>query len=320
MISHSQERRETVSIPSKRRQIIGVFFLSLMISAGFWFINALKEVYFQDRTVHIKFTGVPEDKWLGVYPGATFDINIAGEGFNLIQTQPSVDTLTMNLSDIGFKESSGVQRETLRSSDLSRLLQERFGKGISIQKISIDSLTLELEPIAKRTSYVSSKIRFDLREGYTLVNEPLLSSTQATLYGPASRIGQWDTLYTAQEELGLIENSAKYELNISAPRGWRVEPDHITLEINVEEMVQGEVEVPITSQGKRGIRLIPDKVKVKYGCGLSRLDDIDKGDFKAEVDVEKSTGNRLFVKVSSHQPYLKLISYYPTSVDYLIIE
>jgi|AVFP01.1.fsa_nt_gi hypothetical protein len=320
MISHRQDSKVALSLPPGRRQIIGVFLLSLIISAGFWLINSLNEVYHQDRTVHLKFTGVPENKWIGVYPAATFDISISGEGFNLFQVNASKDTLVMNISRMNFIENRGIQNETLSSSELSRLLQGHYGKSISIQKISIDSLTLELEPISERQLYVSSRMRFDLREGYTLAKDPELSISQATLIGPASKIERWDTLYTQQENLGTVEHSSTYKLKISVPRGWRTKPEYVLVALDVEEIVQGEMEIPIISNKKDGIRLIPDQVKVKYSCGLSRLDRVTAEDFNATVDVDQNAGNRLFVNVSSNQPFVKLISYYPTSVDYLIIE
>ena len=254
------------------------FLLFLLVSALLWFIMVLQSTHSAHLSVPLTFTQMPA----GYFPErelpGRFEVSVSAKGWDLLGSALSrVDTLTIPFS---ANQSASATDELLLSPTLiTEYLQEYLGKGYRISSVYPDQIRIPMAQMQSKVVPVVPQVRIEPRRGFTTL-APQVDPAQVTLYSTASILEQWDQVTVGDSLLltGVAENVSR-TLPLLLPGTVKADPPQVKLQVQVEELTEHSVELPILSRGNPEgvvVRLLPSHATLKMVLPLSRYNELQR--------------------------------------------
>jgi YbbR domain-containing protein len=169
---------------------------------------------------------------------------------------------------------------------------------------------------------VKPLVSLSLKENFVQKGAILFEPKFIEISGPKDSIDNIDTIYTNRIQLENIDKNIKQNIALKTHKRIKYEYKRINISINVEQATQGEIEVPISIQSvsNKTIKLIPNKINIKYKVGLSEYHNINVGDFKLIIQYNDSLQEQLVLPVYLKKKPLSVfdVRYSPRFVEFII--
>ena len=305
-----------------------VFLICLLLASSFWLLNALTKTYVIAVPVPVKFEKLGKDRIVVNELPKLLNFTFEGDGFSLIglNEQEDFDTQRIDIqkgkwSAGGAKASGYVSTRSVRD-DLTR----KYSGQLKVLDVAQDSILVVTDQLAGKELdvHVAATLKRVIPENKILVEPPQITPRKIEVYGPAELLSQLD--YYTIDSLDVTDKSGIQDFSV--PTQFKSQliqtpVEQVELSINLEELTEAEIEVPIMviqSIDTLEINTFPNKIKVTCAVGLSKFDQLSQNDFKAIVKAEdvKLRPARLNVYVKSLSEKVIIRSVSPQRVEYII--
>lgn len=302
-----------------------VFIISLFLASGFWVLNALNKTYSEAVTIYIKYINLPENRAFSPIPIDNIKIDLSGDGYSLIQLKNLAedDTIIVDLQKIEFENEGNKKRAKIASARIVSDLKKELNNNINITRVSRDSIEIIIEQGARKELAIKPNYTISLKKGMVLKRPVYTEPNFTEVTGPLSVLNKLDNLTTELVVFDEISDFTEIEVLLSY-NNKSVIPEYKTVKLiaEVEDLTEGEIEVPITIVGvpeNKRLRLLPNLVTVKYSTGLSHYDLISQELFDVIVNYEDVIKNasKIPVYLRTVPSYVNVIHFYPEQVGYL---
>ena len=307
---------------------LSIFLVSLLVASAVWLLNTLNKTYVESVEIGLKYVNLPEHFAFYPVPPSRLKLEISSDGFNLFQLirQSQNDTLEIDLQSMEFTTSGSRSRGVIPTDVLLSSVRNKFGSGVMISHLGMDSIPINLE-IGKTVEVrVQPDFEISLENGFTLNGPVQCRAITIKVSGPQSLV---DTLTSIPAE-PIIAHNLKETLNrevrlLVDKRVFQLSQETVNVIAEVERLTEGEIEVPIQVLGlpdNRTVRLIPEVIRVKYFVGLSNFERIQPQLFGAVVqysDVMQKP-SKLQITLETVPTFVQVVQFYPERVDYLVLE
>lgn len=305
---------------------IVIFLIFLMLSFGFWLLNALRRTYVSTITCPVQFINLPDHKTIAGGTLRAIDLKVRGSGFSLMRyhlTEPigpfTVDVSKLRRVDDGFNNAA-----LLVSRDYANRINTLLTSDIELMAMSPDTLYFKL--------YNKKSKKVPIRFNGTLSFVAQCNQTAPVLFSPdsinvAGSDNIIDTLsgvFTDKYHFDKVGDSITQTVSLMDVPDLELSHHQVQMVIPVETVTESAIEVPVQIRGVKPnqiIKTFPAEVKVSFRVGISQFDGVKSDHFSAVVDVadiDLSLQTRLKVKLEKVPDFVYSIDYSPLFVDFLI--
>jgi len=267
----------------KIRPLIG----SVLVAIILWLIVAMQKEYTYHVNVPINLVRIAEGKVLAQTIPESALIEFKGKGSSIIGMLFYNVKLNLEIPQID-KTSTIELKDYLNFLDLPVTFGLETGEIIEPKtiKLVVDEFVVLKKPILLSGS-VGTK------NGYTLLDYNFSPDT-AEISGPKSIVMQQDYIFT--ELLGFVDKKANFKTRITLknpqPGITVISPSNIEAIFNIQRLIERVVyDIPIkviNVPANFKVEAVPNKMSLKIKGGEDLVAEIDREDFKAEIDFLKS--------------------------------
>lgn len=304
-----------------------IFLIFLVLSTGFWFLNALQKDYTTTVEFPVRFTNIPEGFILKENKTKELQLKVEAGGFNILRyhLNTSFDELTINVSDMKQLRDDNKAEFYLVASKFSRSINEQLSNGVSLLEVTPDTLFIDLSPLKIKKVPVSASIETQFEKQYLQGGKLIISPDSVTVSGDAVIVDSVREVFTEHTVLYNLKDTLVTNLSLVNIEGVELSTDKVSVTIPVEPFTESTVQVPIIPQNvpdSLRLKAFPPEITVSFRVSLSRFEDIKAGDFLATIhftdELINDNNQRLKVKLEKYPEGLYFIDYSPLFVEYLL--
>ncbi|MFO7998461.1 MAG: YbbR-like domain-containing protein [Bacteroidales bacterium] len=311
-----------------------IFLVCFFCSAFFWVLVKLSKENQAMFSQPFVITEVPESVSLFEQSDSLLQYSVQTSGARLLASMffTSRDTLGIPLSALTRIERGGETLHFFTRSQASARLAARMEAGKSIGSVSPDTVFVRLAEKLSRVVPIRVLADLSYEQRFGSDGPLLLDPDSVLLEGPRHLL---DTiLYVETEPLVFRDLSQTIAFNVSLVpparhHAIRLTPEQTRVTVPVAEYTEATIEVPLvidcpdSPEGFRAdwIRLFPNTVEITYLVSLRDYPSVVPEMFQARVVCPEGSfeGPQLEVVIEQIPDFVRLESFRPGSVDYLII-
>lgn len=183
-------------------------------------------------------------------------------------------------------------------------------------------ITLNMEQLDSVRVKIIANVDLSYEKQYNRIGKIKLTPDSVTVYGPKNKIATIDNIHTQHLSLKNINQNIDTDIPLQLDEMLNSNYKDVNMKIFVEKYTEAVVNVPITNDSNKKLRLFPDKVKIKYIVSLTDYNIIKENSFKVSIDTIDISpeNNYLPVYLSDYPNNTKILSVEPKEVEYIIIE
>lgn len=300
------------------------FLVCLFIALVFWLLNAFTKTYTTTIQVPVAYTHIPENMVFVKPPPSQVPIEIQGFGFNLMTFSLGryEDTLTLNTAQLGVSKEKETQHKQVSSNKLYELLNGQFSGSVRLNKVLMDSLSLDLENKASKQVSISPALKLSFKDQF-LMESITTDPEKIWVSGPASKVNGLVSLPTDSATFTEIEQSFSVSLAVMTPSGVTAQEKEVNTTVKVQRYTEAQIQLPVRPihlpEGFE-VTFVPNSVEVTYWVGVSEYGSYSLPDFSAVVDFVNYTEgtHRLPVSLTQKPGGIKVISLSPQKVEFIV--
>jgi YbbR domain-containing protein len=302
-----------------------VFLICLLIAAGLWFLNALNKDYTTTIAYPVKYINPPNNQFLANKPPSKLDLKVEAHGFTLLRHKLnlSFSPIILNLTSLTNNAELNSGKYSIRTNTLVRRISDQVSSEIKITDILPEQIQIELDHL--KTKSVPVKVIADVEfEPQFNLKLPITSDPASIkITGPAAVLDTIYSIKTESQSFTKVDADIKKETDLVFPENISIEPQEVSLIIEVEKFTEKEMKIPLEVINKPEnvkIKLFPSEIKLLFTVGLSEFDKLTPHDFKALVDYKsiKDGIENLDVSISKKPDGIEITRFKPATVEFLV--
>ena len=265
--------------PSRKGFVITV---CLLISIVLWFTLTMREVYSVEVEMPTRVVNLPSDQALTSLPPTEVDVQVEGEGFELLQ-------LFYDLPHIPI---SAEEDEADLQSALYTV--PSLNKDVNVTSINPPAVVLQKEERVTRTLPVQVKVNLQVPSTHDLLDSLQVTPDSVEVSGAASIVGNLKAWPTVSRTFEDVRDSLRVRIPLSDTLRGLVQlgTGAVTLSAVAAQFTEGtrDVNVIVRSapSGEEAVTLEQPTVRVSYRVPLSQYAEaMQAPDFFATVSYEE---------------------------------
>lgn len=312
----------------KQDKNLVVFLIFLVISTGFWFLNALRKEYTATLSYPVKFVDLPENKMLPEDFRGRIEVKVKAVGFVILRYQLSNAflPLTFSVSEMqSLKTASGEEGVFTITSTEKNKIAGQLSQGMELIDISPDTLFVPLAE--KGNARVPVKILADIgfQKQYLQAGEIMVQPDSVTISGPKSIVDTIRFIQTRKVDLQGLSDTVTTNVPLVIPPRVKSSVKKVTATIPVEPFTEINLKIPLRIYGlpdSLRIKTFPSSIQVSFRVGISKYGTIDESHFSAVIDaspvLRSDRPERLKVRLDKAPINIESLSFSPIFVEYLL--
>lgn len=298
------------------------FLFFLLMSASFWFINALGKEQSSIVNIPIRYAGVPQDVVITNTPPKHLRLTIRDKGKNIINySRSDLTPLTIDLDRMYYEKGEFI----ITSDQLSGQISRYMSPTTVVTRVRPDSIIIEYEKQSTKKVPVKANIDYELERQYMLSEEIIVEPGQITVFGPKRVLDTLSNIYTEHIQLKKLNDSTVVNAKLQPIESVRFSNEEIRVIINVEMFTEKQIQVPITvinAPGGVDLKTFPAVVNVKFNVGLTSFNSIVPSDIKVILDYkdiqDDVSTTKVKLKFESLVSNLSNVQLVPDEVEFII--
>jgi len=298
-----------------------IFLFFLVLSTGFWFINALSKPREKTIEVPLQYEGLPPDIVITNSPPKFISLKIRDEGRNLLSyTRKKLNPLIIQLAR-NFQENGEI---IISTDQFLNKFTYYLQPTTLILEAKPETILIRYEKLYSKVLPVECKINFDLLPQYMISDEIKLQPSKVNVFGPKHLLDSLKTIKTELIYLKSLHDTTIITAKLQSIANVRFLPEIVEVIIPVEMFTEKKVQLPITvinAPGDIYLRTLPSKVIATFNIAMSRYHSFKPSDIQVAVDyneVKNNNSDKLNVKILRYPIYVKNIRLDPQQVDFFV--
>ncbi len=310
------------------RHKLYVFLICLLISIVIWFLIMLSNEAVTSLEYPVTFKNFPADMVLVNKPDSVLTFRIASGGFELITLKylTRKKPVEIDLSNLNIEKSGDQYIARYPTSQLSELIFNRFNFSEELISISPENIFFRFEPLDFKNVPVVPHLNIEYEKTYQQSDSLIVTPVSVKIAGPGEYINKISKVYAVNEAATGINESVTLQCKLELPQSFpKVEilPNEAEVFVPVEKFTESSIEIPLVIiPDSLKVKVFPSNVRITYLVGLKDFQRIDKGLFRAVIDLNQSSSSesKARVKIEEAPSYAKIIRVEPEEVEYLVIK
>lgn len=299
------------------------FLAFLLLSATFWFVNALNKDRELTLTIPLEYVDIPKNLMFEEELPSEVSVKVKDLGVNLwtyIRNKPESVSVRF--------EKGNAEKGNFNISNLQllSLVSERLLPSTSILLISPESIN---------TTYVrlySKKIPVRLNSEISLENQYMFCSPieifpeEVEVYGPRNVLDKLTELTTEKLEIKELRDTITRFVSIKPIKSLQYSVDKIKVKACAEMFTEKSISLPvqiINNPENISIISFPAEVKAVFNIAVKNFKAFQSSDIHVVIDfneIKKGDLKKKRLKIINNKPYISNIRIQPEEVEFLLEE
>ena len=299
-----------------------VFAFFLLVSAGFWLLQTMREEYEMEVKVPVALVNVPEGTVITQELPSEITVMLKDRGSMLFQyyfTTFGVLEFDFARHDMG----SSFGHVVIAHSEVQKHLQPLMEMSTRITGIHPDTLDYYYTRGVQRRLPVTFRGHLETASSYYL-DGIILEPDSVTVWGGEAQLDSLASVSTAVVNLTNLTSSLEQVVPIAVERGMKVVPAEVTLRAEVDISVEKRVRVPIVGTNFPAgyqLRTFPSSALITFRVGSKSYRKITEENFVLTATYEEllsQPDSMLHLQLRSIPEGVSHVSITPNQVQYLI--
>jgi hypothetical protein len=309
-----------------RESQIPVFLICILTASIFWILIAFSKRYPEEINIRIRYKNIPEGKVINGFVPESFNLKINTTGFKLFSYYLGFKPREMSI-DLHSGEIRNAGNEIyLDEEKLFESLRKQLDEDVFLTGFTPGQIKVKVGDLIQRQIPLVFNYKVSYARQYGLSDTIITSPATVKVEGPSHIIDTLTAVYTNLVELTELKQPTRieFDLNKVVPEDVKVIPSGVFIELPVEKFTEGSIEIPVVPVNVPAgfkIRLIPEKITVKFAVPLSKFESTGVDMFEIIADFmhgDSLQTYKLKAKVQRKPAFIKVTSLYPERLDFLI--
>lgn len=307
----------------KKFWIYGVF---LFFSIVIWFFNELDQNFNTTINYPVRYSNLPEDKYLVNELPKTLKLNVDAYGFTLLRYKlsPSPFPVPIDLNYFRNQMKNANERFVLHTRYVKEDVNREMPSNINVLEILPDTIAFEfVDIIEKKIAIIpSAKMTFDIQ--CMLEKDIRMKPDSIMVVGPTCILDTLKGITTKKQRFRKLNKTVSKNVSLVEIDDVSFRKQKPEMTVPVAKYTETKTEVPISMvhvPDSLHIITFPSTVSLSYMVSLKHYDKIKAKDFRIEVDyydIEKLLGTKLPLRLKVSPKSIQKVSYYPTQVEFIL--
>ncbi|MEO8666432.1 MAG: CdaR family protein [Ignavibacteria bacterium] len=268
-----------------------ILLFSCSFALALWLYINLNTSYSLDLSIPVEVQSSKSQALSEEIP-ASIDVTVKGKGWDLLNILISKD-LKYSLDISRMKKDSRIITEQFVNERLN------LQPNVSVLKITPDTITINFDKVSEKFVPVKNNIVVNLREGYSIVGDLILSPDSVRIQGSSALINKIRFIPTVTKVFNNVNSNLSGSVSIKDTLSniTRIEPRQINFTYNVQLSAEKnfddvDVEVLNVPEDKE-VLLIPPKISLSLRGGVNQLAQISLSDIDVRIEFNKIESDTL---------------------------
>ncbi len=311
----------------RQNENVTMFLIFLVISTGFWFLNALRKDYTTTLTYPVKLVNIPANKMLPSDFDDEIRVKVHTGGFVILRYRLSKAFLPLifDVSQMKTWEGAGFAGVFVPTKDVRNRIVGQLSQGMQLLEVEPDTLFVPLITRTSRKVPVEFGGTLAFQKQYSQSGPLIITPDSVEVSGLQTLVDSVSVISTIPLELKQLADTFSTTLAVILPEGLSVLPRKVSVVVPVEPFTELNLRIPVQVKGlpdSLRIKLFPSEVQVSFHVGVSNFAKINRSLFRAMVDVSPvfsdNPPSRLKVNLDQIPKEVKSVRFSPIFVEYLL--
>jgi len=303
------------------------FFFFVVISAAFWYVRSLGEVYEADVSYPIRYVNFPDNKVLvGKIPDK-LQLKVRAKGFSILRSK-----LNLNLVPLKFNVSSfslnSIGKDTFYvvTASVKELLSAELDQ-VTILDISPDTLFFRFTDMAVKKVPVRPVLTAHdnfFQKQFMQNGSIVVSPDSIIISGPGILIRKINCVVTEPIDFTNLSDTARKQCNLKPMDMVTFSQQKVQVSIPVDKFTEVDENitvVPVNVPDSLNMIAIPGQVTITYIICLSNYNKLAKNQPVPRIDynaIQERPVNRLTVFLTDTPKIISNVRFNPKETEFLI--
>lgn len=303
-----------------------VFCFFLVVSFGFWLLQALNESFEREVQVSLRLENVPPDVVIIDSLPSAVSVTLQDRGLALAR-HSFASLFRPNRLEIDFNKYDTGKRETevnISASDMQRMLGRLFMASTKVQSFRPDTLRFSYNHGLSRNLPV--KLAGSVKASQqNYIQDIHIEPDSVRVFAPAAILDTMHAVYSEAFLLDGLHSSGKHQIELHKQKFLKCEPEKVSIIIDVGYYIEKTVKVPVIGlnfPAEKRLRAFPAEVSVTFRVESGRFKQVTSEDFVLATTYEELLDNKEDSKLLLHLKTIPEgvsdVRISPQEVDYLI--
>lgn len=261
-----------------------VFLVFLIMSAVFWFVNALNETYEKEISVPVTICEVPQNVIITDGISDTIRVTLRDKGYNFLPYLYGNIIGELRISFITVAKESG--KGNVSVAELQKILRQKLYASTKIIAVKAEQLDFYYNYGLSKKVPVLFFSDIKTSESYYLA-ETQITPDSVTIYASQSKLDSIKEVHTLPYSAEDFHDTLSTEVAIRSIRGVKIMPAKVRVKLIADMLTEQTISVPVTTVNMPAgfiLRTFPTSVNVKVVVGRNKLSLIKPQNFRVVAD------------------------------------
>ncbi len=310
---------------TKRKSDTPVFLVCLLLATLFWILIKLSADYSVTYPLKVKYEHVPNNKLLASSEDSVVNVSFKSDGYNLLDLliTGKLKYLPVNLSDLKM-EKIKPNSYAIFTQGLKEPLATRLNVNESEIIFSTPDLQLNMEDLASKKVSITPVLNLQFKSQYGLYAEKVVPD-KVTIWGSQKQIDTISSIQTQSIDLNDLDKDQEVKAGLQNPLPGvlRIEPEQVSVNLNIEKYTEFSLKVPIDVSGINPvIRTFPATTTLYFNMFLKDYKELKTNQFKVVPDVKNvdlRSVKTLNLRILKQPKITRDVRMDPYSVEFIIV-
>lgn len=311
---------------TRNKASISIFLFCLLISLFIWVLIKMSKDYSSDISYKLNFNNPPANQIISDVFDSVIYLQIDSRGFDLFNRRylKKSEALNIDLSNVKIHRKRNSLRSYILSESILNQIRNQNEFPNYINRIYPDTLHLKLQNTISKEIALKLQLEIIPKKQYYIYGEITSSINSVTVTGPSSIIDTLDFILTKPLKLENIVTDQQINIALLNPyfkEKVSISNHSVDVLIPIQQFTENDINISIKVNQTSALRikLFPETIKIKYLVALKDYERINPDMFSANIYFDGNSLNYQRVKLDRIPNFIKLISFEPKTVEYLIL-
>ncbi len=301
-----------------------IFFCFVLLSFGFWLLQALQQEYETDLSIPVKYNNVPANIIFESKIPDMIKVHVRDKGSALLNYTlgQKFRSITINLESLPM--------------DTDRLIISRNSLETDIQKQILASTTVyNFEPQRIVLNYGLRKSKevpvvfngsVSTETGFRVSSDIIITPSHVTVYASQSVLDTIQEVRTAFVDIKNGKKSVTKNTELEQIDGANLGTERVSVIIPIEEYTEKTLNIPVEVihvPSKYKIRTFPPTVEVLCNIPISKFKDLTNESLAIQVpfqDLEENVTGSFDIDITQKPDWVKSYTLNPSTIEFILEE
>lgn len=200
----------------------------------------------------------------------------------------------------------------------------QLNQEVEVFNITPDTIVFNFDKIIAKKIKVNPVLNLSFEKQFMSLGDTIVTPDSVTVLAAASIMDSIHSINTKPIDLNRIKKPIEKTIALEKPEGIDFTKKKVDVYLDVDQFTEASIEIPILPQNVPDtLHLVtfPKNIKVIYHVPLKQYDLVEPQLFRATVDyatINQNLSDRLKVNMDRIPEFIKLKSYRPKHVEYII--